>query len=174
MLFPSHQAESCKKKISPKEEISLSTVELSGTVVKQGYLAKQVWLPWGGVGWGGCSVLTLGRLRLPEGTGYQQNLLKPGPSSSRREQIKGDVGVPPPPPPRHMHTYSIPRRGCSGKRCTSVAITIENNACIIAQFPSLSGREFSTGWYFAFMELLLSEASRRSLPDLVRLCTTPC
>lgn len=34
-------AESCKKKISPKEEISLSTVELSGTVVKQGYLAKQ-------------------------------------------------------------------------------------------------------------------------------------
>ncbi|KAM9714514.1 pleckstrin-2 [Dama dama] len=34
-------AESCKKKISPKEEISLSTMELSGTVVKQGYLAKQ-------------------------------------------------------------------------------------------------------------------------------------
>ncbi|XP_031309758.1 pleckstrin-2 isoform X1 [Camelus dromedarius] len=34
-------AESCKKKISPKEDIDLSTVELSGTVVKQGYLAKQ-------------------------------------------------------------------------------------------------------------------------------------
>ncbi|XP_053458253.1 pleckstrin-2 [Nycticebus coucang] len=29
------------KKMSPKEEISLSTMELSGTVVKQGYLAKQ-------------------------------------------------------------------------------------------------------------------------------------
>ncbi|XP_026967355.1 pleckstrin-2 isoform X2 [Sagmatias obliquidens] len=34
-------AESPKRKISSKEEISLSTVELSGTVVKQGYLAKQ-------------------------------------------------------------------------------------------------------------------------------------
>ncbi|XP_032964140.1 pleckstrin-2 [Rhinolophus ferrumequinum] len=34
-------AESYKKKTSPKEEISLSTMELSGTVVKQGYLAKQ-------------------------------------------------------------------------------------------------------------------------------------
>ncbi|XP_012869447.1 PREDICTED: pleckstrin-2 [Dipodomys ordii] len=34
-------AESYKKKISPKEEISLSTMELSGTVIKQGYLAKQ-------------------------------------------------------------------------------------------------------------------------------------
>ncbi|MBW03421.1 Pleckstrin-2, partial [Eschrichtius robustus] len=34
-------AESSKRKISSKEEISLSTVELSGTVVKQGYLAKQ-------------------------------------------------------------------------------------------------------------------------------------
>ncbi|XP_073751493.1 pleckstrin-2 isoform X1 [Callorhinus ursinus] len=34
-------AESYKKKISSKEDISLSTVELSGTVVKQGYLAKQ-------------------------------------------------------------------------------------------------------------------------------------
>ncbi|KAM6201606.1 pleckstrin-2 [Rhynchocyon petersi] len=34
-------AESYKKKISPKDEISLSTMELSGTVVKQGYLAKQ-------------------------------------------------------------------------------------------------------------------------------------
>lgn len=43
LVSPSYQAESCKKKISPKEEISLSTMELSGTVVKQGYLAKQVW-----------------------------------------------------------------------------------------------------------------------------------
>ncbi|XP_033285244.1 pleckstrin-2 isoform X2 [Orcinus orca] len=34
-------AESPKRKISSKEEMSLSTVELSGTVVKQGYLAKQ-------------------------------------------------------------------------------------------------------------------------------------
>ncbi|XP_015447413.1 pleckstrin-2 [Pteropus alecto] len=34
-------AESYKKKTSPKEEISLSTMELSGTVIKQGYLAKQ-------------------------------------------------------------------------------------------------------------------------------------
>ncbi|XP_058914388.1 pleckstrin-2 [Kogia breviceps] len=34
-------AESPKRKISSKEEIRLSTVELSGTVVKQGYLAKQ-------------------------------------------------------------------------------------------------------------------------------------
>ncbi|XP_069321163.1 pleckstrin-2 [Eulemur rufifrons] len=34
-------AESYKKKMSPKEEMSLSTVELSGMVVKQGYLAKQ-------------------------------------------------------------------------------------------------------------------------------------
>ncbi|XP_032261250.1 pleckstrin-2 isoform X2 [Halichoerus grypus] len=34
-------AESYKKKISSREDISLSTVELSGTVVKQGYLAKQ-------------------------------------------------------------------------------------------------------------------------------------
>ena len=46
LVSPSYQAESCKKKISPKEEISLSTMELSGTVVKQGYLAKQVWEPW--------------------------------------------------------------------------------------------------------------------------------
>lgn len=42
---PSHQAESYKKKVSSKEEISLSTMELSGIVVKQGYLSKQVWLP---------------------------------------------------------------------------------------------------------------------------------
>lgn len=41
----SHQAESYKKKVSSKEEISLSTMELSGIVVKQGYLSKQVWLP---------------------------------------------------------------------------------------------------------------------------------
>lgn len=34
-------AESYKKKVSSKEEISLSTMELSGTVVKQGYLSKQ-------------------------------------------------------------------------------------------------------------------------------------
>nr|XP_045010412.1 pleckstrin-2 isoform X1 [Jaculus jaculus] len=34
-------AESYKKKISSREEISLSTMELSGTVVKQGYLSKQ-------------------------------------------------------------------------------------------------------------------------------------
>ena len=43
LVSPSYQAESCKKKISPKEEISLTTMELIGTVVKQGYLAKQVW-----------------------------------------------------------------------------------------------------------------------------------
>lgn len=41
LVSPSYQAESCKKKISPKEEVSLSIMELSGTVVKQGYLAKQ-------------------------------------------------------------------------------------------------------------------------------------
>ncbi|XP_049754841.1 pleckstrin-2 isoform X1 [Elephas maximus indicus] len=34
-------AESYKKKINSKEEISLSTMDLSGTVIKQGYLAKQ-------------------------------------------------------------------------------------------------------------------------------------
>ncbi|XP_046317849.1 pleckstrin-2 [Marmota monax] len=34
-------AESYRKKPSPKEEISLSTVELSGLVVKQGFLSKQ-------------------------------------------------------------------------------------------------------------------------------------
>nr|XP_038968209.1 pleckstrin-2 isoform X2 [Rattus norvegicus] len=34
-------AESYKKKVSSKEEISLSTMELSGIVVKQGYLSKQ-------------------------------------------------------------------------------------------------------------------------------------
>lgn len=41
LVSPSYQAESCKKKISPKEEVSLSIMELSDTVVKQGYLAKQ-------------------------------------------------------------------------------------------------------------------------------------
>lgn len=46
-LFSSHEAESYKKKISLREDINLSTMELSGTVIKQGYLAKQVWLPWG-------------------------------------------------------------------------------------------------------------------------------
>ncbi|KAG8511715.1 Pleckstrin-2 [Galemys pyrenaicus] len=35
-------AESYKKTTTPKDEINLSAVELSGTVVKQGYLAKQV------------------------------------------------------------------------------------------------------------------------------------
>lgn len=34
-------AESYKKKTSSREELSLCTMELSGTVVKQGYLAKQ-------------------------------------------------------------------------------------------------------------------------------------
>lgn len=34
-------AESYKKKVSSKEEINLSTMELSGIVVKQGYLSKQ-------------------------------------------------------------------------------------------------------------------------------------
>lgn len=48
-LFSSHEAESYKKKISLREDINLSTVELSGTVIKQGYLAKQVWLPWSGM-----------------------------------------------------------------------------------------------------------------------------
>lgn len=41
-LFSSHEAESYKKKVSLKEDINLSTMELSGTVIKQGYLAKQV------------------------------------------------------------------------------------------------------------------------------------
>lgn len=44
-LFSSHEAESHKQKISLREDINLSTMELSGTVIKQGYLAKQVWLP---------------------------------------------------------------------------------------------------------------------------------
>ncbi|XP_045678584.1 pleckstrin-2 isoform X2 [Phyllostomus hastatus] len=34
-------AESYKEKTGPKEEMNLSTMELSGTVIKQGYLAKQ-------------------------------------------------------------------------------------------------------------------------------------
>ncbi|XP_004648813.1 pleckstrin-2-like, partial [Octodon degus] len=34
-------AESYKKKVAPKEEISLSSMDLSGEVVKQGYLSKQ-------------------------------------------------------------------------------------------------------------------------------------
>ncbi|XP_044515893.1 pleckstrin-2 [Gracilinanus agilis] len=34
--------ESCKKKTNSKEEFNYSTTELSGTVIKQGYLAKQV------------------------------------------------------------------------------------------------------------------------------------
>lgn len=55
LVSPSYQAESCKKKISPKEEISLSTMELSGTVVKQDYLAKQVWYDRLGAGGGGQS-----------------------------------------------------------------------------------------------------------------------
>lgn len=40
--LPFPQAESYKKKATPKEDISLSTMEFSGVVVKQGYLSKQV------------------------------------------------------------------------------------------------------------------------------------
>ena len=98
LVSPSYQAESCKKKISPKEEISLSTMELSGTVVKQGYLAKQVWYspPWS---WEEVDSpeprgrqeppQRVGRAETPEGTSCQQHLLSQGPVVATREPRQG-------------------------------------------------------------------------------------
>lgn len=40
--FPSLQAESSNKSISSKEELQFNISELSGTIVKQGFLVKQV------------------------------------------------------------------------------------------------------------------------------------
>lgn len=40
--FPSWQAESSNKSISSKEELQFNISELSGTIVKQGFLVKQV------------------------------------------------------------------------------------------------------------------------------------
>lgn len=40
--FPCLQAESSRKNISSKEELQFNISELSGTIVKQGFLVKQV------------------------------------------------------------------------------------------------------------------------------------
>lgn len=40
--FPYLQAESSKKNINSKEELQFNISELSGTIVKQGFLVKQV------------------------------------------------------------------------------------------------------------------------------------
>lgn len=101
--------------MSSKEEISLSAVELSGTVVKQGYLAKQVWPSWSGEQMGSSqargrqeSLQRAGRAETARGTDYQQNLLKSGSSGSHREQIKGHARV-------HSRIHEPQTRGRSGK-----------------------------------------------------------
>lgn len=42
LSFPYLQAESSKKNTSSKEEVPFNISELSGTIVKQGFLVKQV------------------------------------------------------------------------------------------------------------------------------------
>lgn len=42
LSFPYLQAESSKKNTSSKEEVHFNISELSGTIVKQGFLVKQV------------------------------------------------------------------------------------------------------------------------------------
>ena len=73
--------------------MSLSTMELSGTVIKQGYLAKQVWLP---LSREEMDVpQTQGRQEVLRGLGrtetagghYQQNQLKQEPSSHPPEPM---------------------------------------------------------------------------------------
>lgn len=134
-------------------------MELSGTVVKQGYLAKQVCLSWRGR-WTECPQ-RVGGAELLKGTHYQQNLLKQEPVAAAGSKARG-MNV-----PVHTCVRVCPRhRG----KYAQVSITMLKNVCSTAQFMHLSGRTLLTGSVFCICWPSAPERFLGSLSSSVGLC----